>query len=83
MKFHNNQSRFVTTDAQGRYSLKDLPVGMFLMKVGCSARSDTSFVMVGPVNIRPGVDSTVNLEVDFASCPQNFPHAGQDLPTKR
>jgi hypothetical protein len=65
----NNQYTFFTTDAQGRYSIENPPVGMFSMGVKCPAGSGIP-TEPAVVSVRPGLDSTVNVKVELRMCQQ-------------
>jgi hypothetical protein len=63
-------SMLIETDARGRYSLENLPLGGFALMAKCPARLGGQWVALPPILISPGLDSTVNVKVDFALCPQ-------------
>ncbi len=77
---HNNQSRSVTTDSAGRYVLKDLPLGGFSLKVACRNGLPEDVIVLNPVLVTPGLDSTVNFSVEFAHCPQREPQLAPNAP---
>jgi len=63
-------SSFFVTDAEGRYSLENLPMTPISLMAKCPAKLGGKWVFAAPVAIRPGLDSTVNVKVQFAMCPQ-------------
>ena len=59
---------FAETDAEGRYSLDNLPVAPLVVMVRCPDKVEKWAEPV-PVYVRPGMDSTMNVKVNFAMCP--------------
>ena len=78
--FHNNQSRTVTTDTHGRYVLNDLPLGGFSLKVPCRTTSPADSLHLGAVSVTPGLDSIINVAVNFSHCPQPEPQLAPNAP---
>jgi hypothetical protein len=64
----NNQFTFFTTDAEGRYSIENPPVGSFSLAVKCPASPGGTSLEPGVVAVRPGLDSTVNFQVEMRVC---------------
>lgn len=64
-------SKFIETDAQGRYSIENLPLGGFALMAKCPARLGGKWVGLPPIEVSPGLDSTRNFKVDFTMCPQH------------
>jgi hypothetical protein len=62
-------SFLVKTDPQGRYLLDNLVLGGLVLKVKCPLAKTTS-VVAGAVGVSAGLDTTVNMNVDFSTCPQ-------------
>ena len=61
-------SSFFETDTEGRYSLENLPLTPLTLTVKCPAQSQGKWAAMAPVYVRPGLDSTVNVKVEFAMC---------------
>ena len=62
-------SMFVRTDKEGRYILDKLARTPLTLKVKCRPPSQGK-VVLGGIAVTPGLDSTFNAQVDFASCSQ-------------
>ncbi|HMI43212.1 MAG TPA: carboxypeptidase-like regulatory domain-containing protein [Gemmatimonadaceae bacterium] len=60
---------FAETDAEGRYSLDNLPVAPLVVMVRCPDKKVEKWAEPIPVYVRPGMDSTMNVKVNFAMCP--------------
>jgi len=60
---------FAETDAEGRYSLDNLPVAPLVVMVRCPDKKVEKWAEPVPVYVRPGMDSTMNMKVNFAMCP--------------
>ena len=60
---------FFETDAQGRYSLDNLRVGPLSLMAKCPGQKEEKWAMTPPLYVAPGMDSTINVKVDFAMCP--------------
>jgi hypothetical protein len=63
-----SSSSFFETDTEGRYSLENLPRMPFSLMVKCPGQSQDKWAAMAQVNVRPGLDSTVNVKVAFAMC---------------
>lgn len=63
-------SFFTRTDSEGRYSLENEPLGGISLMVKCPPKFGGKWLFTVPVPITPGIDSTVNVKVDFTACPQ-------------
>jgi hypothetical protein len=75
-------STIIETDAEGRYSIENLPLTPFSLMAKCPARFGGNWVFVAPVPVRPGLDSTVNVKVEFAMCPKpDSSSGGSQAPT--
>jgi hypothetical protein len=59
------------SDAAGQYSAGNLHVGPLQVWVECPARLGGKWIPTQPLYVRPGLDSTMNVQVDFATCPQD------------
>jgi hypothetical protein len=60
---------FAETDAEGRYSLDNLPVAPLVVMARCPDKKVEKWAEPIPVYVRPGMDSTMNVKVNFAMCP--------------
>ena len=60
---------FFETDAQGRYSLDNLRVGPLSLMAKCPGQKEEKWAMTPPLYVAHGMDSTINVKVDFAMCP--------------
>ncbi len=62
----------MTTDSNGRYSVDSLPLmGGVVLKVACPAPSRRKSFLVAMVLSHAGLDSTMNVAVDFRRCLRN------------
>jgi hypothetical protein len=59
------------SDAAGQYSAGNLHVGPLQIWVECPARLGGKWIPTQPLYVRRGLDSTMNVQVDFATCPQD------------
>lgn len=72
-----SRSYVLTTDSAGRYTVENLPVvGWTTLTVPCPGTKPTRQpLMVGQIQSRPGLDSTLDVRVDFRQClRQKHPH---------
>lgn len=82
------QSMVVKTDANGLFVWKNPPLTGVIMMVKCPSGSVSSSVFAGGFGITLGIDTTLNVRVDFAECsppptePQLAPNAPQDRPVE-
>jgi hypothetical protein len=59
----------LTTDSAGRFSIDNLPiVGWTALKVPCPQQPDTLQMLVALIQSRPGLDSTLDVPIDFRKC---------------
>ena len=75
-------SSIIETDAEGRYSIENLPITPFSLMAKCPSRFGGSWVFVAPIPVRPGLDTTVNAKVEFARCPQRDTSNGRSDASK-
>jgi hypothetical protein len=67
-----SRSYQLTTDSTGRFSVENLPIaGWTILKVPCPAPSHRQPLLVAMVPSHPGLDSTMNVGVDFRRCLAN------------
>ena len=59
---------FAETDSEGRYSLDNLPVAPLVVMAKCPDAKKERWAEPIPVYVRPGMDSTMNVKVNFAMC---------------
>ncbi len=59
---------FAETDNEGRYSLDNLPVAPLVVMARCPDKNREKWVEPIPVYVTPGMDSTMNVKVNFAVC---------------
>jgi hypothetical protein len=59
---------FAETDAEGRYSLDNLPVAPLVVMARCPDRKEDKWVEPIPLYVTPGMDSTMNVKVNFVFC---------------
>ncbi|MEO8910009.1 MAG: hypothetical protein ABI408_07250 [Gemmatimonadaceae bacterium] len=64
----------VRTDSRGRFSLTDLPLaGGVEMMVGCPDQSHHDSLNVASILVVPGLDTAVNVPIDFRKCIRESP----------
>jgi hypothetical protein len=74
MVTRGSRSHRMTTDAQGRYSVGSLPLmGPIELRVPCPSPPTRKPVLVAAVFSHAGLDSAMNVEVDFRRCLHNRP----------
>jgi hypothetical protein len=56
------------TDAEGRYSVENLPLGPAPIFARCPVGSEGGWLLVASPYATPGLDSTVSAKLDFAYC---------------
>jgi hypothetical protein len=84
----DGESKFVKTDAGGWYVLEKPPLTAYIMKVKCPATSLTDWAFAGGLAITPGIDTTLNVRVNFGECipppaePELAPNAPPDQPVE-
>jgi hypothetical protein len=62
----------ITTDSRGRYLVESLPLmGPVELRVACPAPSPRRPMLVAAVLSHPGLDSTMNVDVDYRRCLHN------------
>jgi hypothetical protein len=67
---HRDQSFFVDTDDEGRYSITNLPPNGAVLSVRCPPKSPTKSAMAAILQNTRGIDSTMNVQVTYAECAQ-------------
>jgi len=61
-------SSFMVTDAKGRYSQRNPPLGGVAIWTKCSRRLGGKWIPANPIYITPGMDSTFNIPVNLSFC---------------
>jgi hypothetical protein len=62
-------TRVITTDSIGHYALTSLPLQSGVtMKVRCPPKSDHDTLFLNTLYVRPGIDTTADLSVDYTTC---------------
>jgi hypothetical protein len=64
-----SKSYALITDSAGRFAVEPLPiVGWTILTVPCPEQPSRQPLMVAQIQSRPGLDSTINIGVDFRQC---------------
>jgi hypothetical protein len=64
-----SKSYALITDSAGRYAVENLPiVGWMTLTVPCPEQPSRQPLMVAQIKSRPGLDSTIDVGVDFRKC---------------
>ncbi len=64
-------STFFETDSHGAYSIDNLPVNAGISLLAkCPEEAGGKWLLVAPIAVTPGMDSTFNAKVEFALCPE-------------